>query len=300
MVILVGTLVYAADQPDANLQKQLEALAAQHQGKVALYAKDLTTGKTVAIDADTPVQTASVIKLPLMLETMYEVKAGKHSLDEKITLTKDNQVPGSGVLQFMQPGLQLTLQDTMTLMIILSDNSATDLMIDAIGVGPVNNRMEQMGLKNTHLYKKVYRPATEPMPADQKKFGLGKTTAREMAEVLESIERCDLSDKALCEKMIGIMKNQQDRNKIPRYLETVDTSETPSAVANKTGSLDHVRNDVGIVYTKRGPIVISAFTYDNQDDSWTPDNKAELLIAKMAKEIVDAWAGPGIGNSPAK
>ena len=301
LVILVATIALAADQPDANLQKKLEAMAAQHQGKVALFAKDMKTGKTIAIDADTPVQTASVIKLPLMLETMYEVKAGKHSLDEKITLTKDNQVPGSGVLQFMQPGLQLTLQDTLTLMIILSDNTATNLVIDDIGTTPVNARMEQMGLKDTYLYKKVYKPATSPMPPDQKKFGLGKTTAREMGEVLESIERCDLGDKSLCDKMIGIMKNQQDRNKIPRYLETVDTSETPSAIANKTGSLDAVRNDVGIVYTKHGPIVISAFTYDNKDQSWTPDNQAELLIAKMTKEVVDAWAEPSAtANSPTR
>jgi len=151
--------------------------------------------------------------------------------------------------------------------------------------------MEEMGLKNTYLYKKVYKPATGPMPPDQKKFGLGKTTAREMAELLESIERCDLGDKTLCDTMVGIMKNQQDRDKIPRYLEKGDTTEEISAIANKTGSLDHVRNDVGILYAKNGPIIISAFTYDNKDTSWTVDNQAEVLIAKMAKAVVDAWGG---------
>ena len=93
-----------------------------------------------------------------------------------------------------------------------------------------------------------------------------------------------------------MMEHQFWRNCIPHYLEDADTTEVPSHVANKTGSLDHVRNDVGIVYTKTGPIVISAFTYENADASWTPENEAELLIARMAKTIVDGWAPDGLGN----
>ncbi len=89
-----------------------------------------------------------------------------------------------------------------------------------------------------------------------------------------------------------MLKVQQDREMIPRYLEAIDTSEKDSAIADKIGTLDHVRNDVGAVYTKHGTIIISAFTHDNADTSWTPDNKAELLIAKMAKTIVDTWT-PG-------
>lgn len=291
MVMLVAIGAFCANQPDTQLQKQVEVLAAQHQGKLGFFAKDLTTGKTVAIDADVPVQTASVIKVPIMLEAMYEVKAGKHRLNERLKLTKENQVEGSGVLTLMQPGLEPTLQDAMTLMIILSDNTATNLVIDDIGISAVDARIAQMGLKNTYLYKKVFMPPVGPTPPDQKKFGLGKTTAREMAEILESIERCDLGDKALCEKMIGIMKNQQDRAGIPRYLEAGDTTVQTSAIANKTGAEDDVRNDVGIVYTKHGPIVISAFTYDNKDQSWTVDNSAQVLIGKLAKTVVDAWAG---------
>jgi len=92
--------------------------------------------------------------------------------------------------------------------------------------------------------------------------------------------------------MIGILKNQSVRTMIPRYLESVDTTETDSAIGNKTGSLDDVRNDVGIVYTRHGPIIISAFTYDNADHGWSVDNSAEVLVAKMAKTVVDAWAPP--------
>ena len=194
------------------------------------------------------------------------------------------------MLTLLQPGLEPTLQDAITLMITQSDNTATNMVIDVVGIPAVNARIAAMGLKNTYLYKKVFMPPQGPTPPDQKKFGLGKTTAREMAQVLESIERCDLGDPKLCKQMIGILKNQSVRNMIPRYLETVDTSETDSAIGNKTGSLDEVRNDVGIVYTKHGPIIISVFTYDNVDHGWSVDNSAEILVAKMAKMAVDAWA----------
>jgi beta-lactamase class A len=293
-ILLIGLCAIALGNYSlaGDLQDKVQALAAAHQGKVAFFAKDVKTGATVAIDADTPVQTASVIKLPIMIEAMYEVKAGKHRLDEKLKLTKDNQVEGSGVLVMMQPGLELTLEDVITLMIVESDNTATNMMIDFLGLPAINARITAMGLKNTYLYKKVFKAPEGPMPADQKKFGLGKTTAREMASVVESIQRCDLGDKKLCDKMIGIMKNNLDPTMMPRFIETADTSEVESAVAHKTGSLDDVRNDVGIVYRKHGPIIISAFTYDNKDHSWTVDNSAAILIGKMSKTIVDAWTEP--------
>lgn len=284
----------------ADLQKQVDAIAQQHHGKVALYAKNLKTGAEVAIDADEPVQTASVIKVAILMEVFSEAKAGKLSLDERLPLTKDNQVPGSGILTFLQPGLQPTVQDAAVLMTDLSDNTATNLLIDKVTVAAVDKKITDMGLKNTWLYKKVFKPAEGPMPADQKKFGLGKTTAREMAQMFESIDRCDLGDAALCKRMLQILKDQQDNNEIPRYIQYSDTSEKPSAIAHKTGALDDVRNDVGIVYTTAGPIVISAFTWDNKDHSWTADNEAMLTIAKMSKAIVESWAPKGLNPAAAK
>jgi beta-lactamase class A len=290
-LLLGSTMVFGAD-----LQKQLNELASKHEGKVALYAKNLKTGDTVAISADAPVKTASVIKLPLMVEGMRQVKAGKIKLSDTIELTKDNQVPGSGVLAFMHTGLKLTLEDAMSLMIMLSDNTATNMVIDKVGLKPTNEWLVAKGLKSTYFYKKVYKKAEGPMPPDQKQFGLGKTTAREMGEVMESIAKCELADKALCDKMIYMLRNQQYRAMVPRYLETVDTSEDLSGVADKIGALDDVRNDVALVFTKQGPIVISAFTWDNKDESWTPENRAEILIGKMAKLIVETWAPNGINT----
>ena len=287
-------LLVAIPASCAELGRKLGALASKHKGKVAVYAKNLATGDTVAINADVPVATASVIKLPLMLQAYEQVKAGKLKLTDSLELTKENQVPGSGVLSMMDPGLKLTLKDAITLMIVLSDNTATNMLIDSVGLKPTNEMLAGMGLKDTHFYKKVYKPAEGPQPADQKKFGLGKTTAKEMAEVLESIYRCKLGDRVLCTQMISIMRQQQYRNMIPRYLEVQDTSEYLSAIGDKIGQLDDVRNDVAIVYSKKGPIIISIFTWDDADKSWTPENKAEIMMGKMAKVIVDTWSPEGL------
>ena len=288
---------------DVKLQQQLAALAAAHHGRVAVYAKQWKTGRAVAIDADLPVPTASVIKLAILFEAMEQVRAGKARWDEKITLPKGDAVGGSGVLTFFDAPLTLTLKDVLTMMVIVSDNTAANLAIDRLGLDAVNARIAWMGLKDTHLYRKVMKPPSGPMPEDQPKFGLGKTTAREMATVMERIGRCQLGapgeaqqagDAAICQVALTMLRNQFYRDTIPRYLEKLDATEDGSGTASKTGSLNAVRNDVAIVAGKDGPMVISIFTYENQDHGWTADNEGELTIGKMAKAIVDAWSPGGL------
>ncbi len=292
---------------DQGLERRLEALAGTHHGHVTLYARQLNTGKEVAIGADTPVQTASVIKLAILYEAMEQVRAGKAAWGEKLTLNKGDGVSGSGVLMFFDTPLSLTLKDALTMMVIVSDNTATNLLIDRFGVDAVNARIAAIGLKDTHLYKKIMKPPTGPMPADQPKFGLGKTTAREMATVMERIARCELAEKGevdgaterardakICEVALGMLRNQFYRTTIPRYIETLDSTEAGSGIGSKTGSLDEVRNDVAVIAGKSGPMVISIFTYGNKDQSWTPDNEAEVMIARLAREIVMAWSPEGI------
>lgn len=265
-----------------TLQGQLQTAIDAYQGKVALYATDVKSGRSVAIDADTPVPTASVIKLTILYDALEDIAEGKATFADPLTLTKQNQVQGSGVLQFFDTPLPLTLKDALWMMIIQSDNTATNLAIDRLGLQNIDNRILSLGLKNTWLYKKVFLPPLGPVPADQRTFGLGKTTAREMASVMAHFATCDTIRKDLCDAAIDMLKNQSDQAAIPRYLRGIQ-------VANKTGALDDVRNDVGIVYAKNGPIVISAFTYDNKDHSWSPDNSAQLLIGRLAEMIVDAW-----------
>ena len=296
---------------DAPLESQLRSLAAAHHGKAALYATQLNTGRTAGLDPDAVVQTASVIKLTILFEAMEQVRAGKAHWDDPVVLKPGDAVSGSGLLLFLDAPQTLTLKDILTLMVIMSDNTATNLAMDKIGLDAVNARIAWMGLENTHLYKKIGKPATEPMPPDQPKFGLGKTTPREMAEVMERIGLCRLDDpgrlkaasagplpekdQAVCAVAMKMLRNQFYRDTIPRYLEKLDTTESNgSGTASKTGSLNAVRNDVAIVAGKSGPMVLSIFTYDNVDTGWTADNEGELTIAKMAKAIVDAWSPAGI------
>src|SRR5262249_17759064 len=177
-------LISAVSLHAADLQSQLDAMAKEHKGKVALYAKNLKSGQAVQIDPDRPVKTASVIKLTILVEAFNEIKAGKRNLTDKVTLRKEDVVSGSGVLPFFDTPMTMTLKDALTQMIIESDNTATNLLIDLIGRKPVNDNITAMGLKNTYLYKKVMRPAEPGVPPDQKQFGLGKTTAKEMAAVM--------------------------------------------------------------------------------------------------------------------
>jgi beta-lactamase class A len=298
---------------DGKLQTIAESRAAEGKGRVALYAVQLKAGKSVGVDGDMPVQTASVIKLAILYEAMVGVRDGRARWDEKITLKPGEAVPGSGLLTFLDTPVTLTLKDVLTMMVIVSDNTATNLAIERFGIGPVNARMEALGLRNTHLYKKVFKPATGPMPADQPKFGLGKTTPREMATLMGYIGECKLhakgmasavggaefgpvddADRAVCGVALTMLKNQFYRETIPRYLETVDATTDGVAIASKTGSLDAVRADVAIVMGRSGPMVLSIFTYDNKDQGWTVDNEAEVTIARLAKEIVSAWSPEGL------
>ncbi|MGH9518771.1 MAG: serine hydrolase [Terriglobales bacterium] len=291
---LLAILPVSAQTP---LQQHIQAMVAAYPGHVALFAKDLRTGQTITLDADRKVKTASVIKLTLMLEAMKQVQAGKLSLGTKLPLTKANQVEGSGILQFLSPGLELTLHDAITLMITLSDNTATNMIIDAVGLVPTNALVRQLGLHNTYFYKKVFQAPSGPMPADQKQFGLGKTTPREMAELVERIYRCDLGSRPLCLAMITAMREQQDRNMVPRFLGDGNTSDGLPAIADKIGTLDDVRNDVALVYTRSGPVILSIFTYGNKDRSWGNDNQAEILVGHLAQTIVQAWSPAGLAKT---
>lgn len=311
--LLCSTLSAQTPILQQQLQQATSARASAGLGHTALFAVQLNTLKTVGIDPDLPVQTASVIKLGILYHAMAEIRAGRARWDEPITLRPHEAVPGSGILTFLDTPVTLTLKDILTLMVIVSDNTATNLAIDRFGIDPVNARLDALGLPNTHLYKKIMLPATGPMPSDQPRFGIGKTTPREMAILMQTIALCHLhqqgtattpgtanflptddQDRAVCSVALNMLKNQFYRETIPRYLESVDTSETGTAIASKTGSLDAVRNDVAIVMGKSGPMILSLFTYDNRDHGWTVDNEAEVSIAKLAQLIVNTWSPTGL------
>lgn len=302
-VIICFASSYSPAQQDAQVDAQIKTIAAAHHGHVAVFAHNLRSGQTASLLPDEPVQTASVIKMGILLDAAEQIRAGQANLEERIVLTKANQVEGSGVLGELTPPLALTLGDTLRLMVILSDNTATNMAIDRLGLAHINGTLRAAGLRQTVLYKKVYVPATAPMPPDQPKFGLGKTTAREMAAIMERFATCHLAfdnsaplpaDGKICGEILGMLRKQQDRNSLPRYLETLDTSEAGSAIGNKTGALNQVRNDVALISSKAGPIVVAAFTWENADQRWTGDNEAEQTLGKLAKAVVDRWSPQGL------
>lgn len=306
--VLSMGILRAQAAPDA-LTDRVRAIVAEHQGSVALYAENLATHQAVALSADTVVQTASVIKLGILYEALEQIRSGAAHWDDPIQLKKEDQVPGSGVLLFFDAPKQLTLKDVLTMMIVMSDNTATNLAIDRLGVEKVDARIASLGLKNTYLYKKVFTPVPPgvTMPADYKTYGLGKTTAREMASLMTKIVTCQLGkpgeppaagDAALCAVALHMLHVQFYRNAIPRYLDGMPGA-TGDSIANKTGSLNAVRVDVAAVSTKNGLVVISCFTYNNKDQSWGAEQGGEITIAKIAREIIRTWSPQGLAAWPA-
>ena len=305
LLFLVLPSVRCSAEEDQQLDQQLHTIAAAHHGRLAVYARNLRSGQTASLSPDLPVKTASTIKLGILLDAAEQIRAGKATLAEKLVLNHDNQVEGSGVLGELTAPLALTLGDTLTLMVILSDNTATNMAIDRLGLAHIDATLRAAGLKQTWLYKKVYVAPSGPMPADQPQFGLGKTTPREMAAIMERLAECRLAldgsaalpgDGPLCGALLHMLRSQQDRDSLPRYVESLDTSEHGSAIGNKAGALDQVRNDVALISTKAGPVVIGAFTFDNADQRWNGDNEGELTLAKVAQAIINRWSPAGLDS----
>jgi beta-lactamase class A len=268
----------------------------------------VATHQVVSLGADVPVQTASVIKLAILYEALEQVRAGKVHFEDRLTLTAADQVQGSGVLHFFDAPLSLSFKDVLTMMVVMSDNTATNLAIDHLGLDNIDGRIVKLGLKDTWLYKKVFTPVPPgvTMPADQKRFGLGKTTAREMTTLMGKLARCELAeagsatlpgDAALCQVALKMLHAQFYRNGIPRYLDAMPGA-TGESIANKTGSLDAVRNDVAAVSTRNGLVLLSIFTFNNQDHSWTEDQEGEETVARLARAVIEAWSPQGLAPWP--
>jgi beta-lactamase class A len=163
-----------------------------------------------------------------------------------------------------------------------------------VGVTNVNTRMASLGLTNTKVFKKVFVPLNRPLTDEEKEFGLGVTTPNEMIKLLEMIDRRQILDATACDRIIAILKKQRDHDSMQRYL----LSEPKVTIANKSGALEDLRNDVGLVYTPGGTIAFAAFAYNSKDHQWSPDNEAHLTVAKLARAVYDAWIVKGAPAPP--
>ena len=280
---LASVSLLTAPASAADLEARIAPLVKAHKGKVAVAVKHLKTGETFYLNADDAMPTASLIKLPVMVETYWQAKDEKVKLDTKLTLAKDDKVPGSGVLtNHFSDGATFPLKDAVRLMIVFSDNTATNMILDQIGIRSTNDRMAGLGFKTTRINAKVFKGSTTSIdPAATKKFGLGSTTAREMVELLELIDTGKVVSPEACKEMLGHLKACDDKEKMTRLLPP-DT-----VVAHKTGSVNASKTDAGIIYLKSGPVAVCVLTDGNEDTRWVPDNAAQVLIGKVAKEVYD-------------
>jgi beta-lactamase class A len=290
-------------EPASSLEARLAPLAKAHQGKVAIAVKHLGTGESYALNADEPMPTASLIKFPVMVETYYQAQEGQVRMSDMITLSKDDKVPGSGILTYhFSPGASFCLRDAVRLMIVYSDNTATNLVLDHIGIPSTAKRMEALGLPNTKIHSKSFRRDTSAFPERSKKFGLGSTTAHEMIRLLEMLHAGKLVSPEACREMLETMKKCDDKDKFPRFLPP------GTAVAFKTGSVNASRTSAGIIYVPKPggdpkkpelqPVAVCVMTDENKDQSWVPDNAGNLLCAKVAKEVYDYYAANNKKDQP--
>ncbi len=270
-----------------SLRPALEARIAKHHGVVGLALLDPKTGEVLAIRGDETFPTASVIKVSVLLTLFHRVQDGRLHLDDPIWLVQADQMPGSGILQFFRTPHQLMLEDAAEFMISQSDNTATNLAIDKIGIRNVNNYADSLGFHHTRLWAKVFqRAGTTIDPDSSKKYGLGVTTPLEMARMLALIYNGQAVSADASKRMNKMLLDQtQGPNEIPRYLPT------GVKVAHKTGSDDDVRNDVAIVYSPARDFVLSIFTKNNADKAWRIDNEAETLLADLGRIVYDGLAG---------
>jgi beta-lactamase class A len=272
------------------LDQQIRSKINGFQGNVSLYAKNLKTGAAYSLNGDAPTRTASTIKLAIMIETFAEASEGKLKWTEPITDSADEKVSGSGIMQDLMDGDVLPLHDLVMLMITLSDNTATNLILNRIGGNAVNARMEALGLKQTRVMRKILgdgnnlKPTpsgitTEGAKPENKKWGIGRSCPQEMVMLLEKLYKGELVSPEASAEMIAILKKQRDHGGIARDIKD-------AVVANKTGALDALRSDVGIVYTADGPIAM-AITVDGMPvPDWTEDNPGELMISGISEMLI--------------
>ena len=234
------------NKPSAKLDEQVKNLITPFKGKVSLFAKNLDNGETYTLNGDERVRTASTIKIAVMIEAFARVSEGKAKWTDEVVLTKEKKVSGSGILTELTDNLHLTLRDAVNLMMILSDNTATNLVLDVLTTDAVNARMELLGFKQIKINRKVGSGGDSIAGKDpeNKKFGLGVTTPREMVLVMEKLERGEIISATVSKEMIDLMKNEQGRYAIGRSLWDLP-------MASKYGALDRLRSAVGSFTPRR-------------------------------------------------
>ena len=285
-------------QQKSPLREELEGLAGKLKretgGDAWWYAKHLESGREEAYRADERVRTASTIKLPIMAAAFDLAERGELKWDERITLRREDIVSGSGILQEMTGGESFRVDDLVKLMIVVSDNTATNLVLERVGGDRVNGFLEGLGLAETRTLRRIRGDGTQLKAAsgwsaagqrpENARFGIGVSTSREMGRLAAMLHQGRVVSRAASRAMVEILKRQQYKDCIGRRLGS------GVVVASKSGALDALRSDVALVTGKGGTFVLAITVDGMKQVDYSEDNLGSIAIAEMAKALVNGLA----------
>jgi serine-type D-Ala-D-Ala carboxypeptidase (penicillin-binding protein 5/6) len=280
LLFSLGLLPVIESRGQDTLTRSIENLIREHAGQVAVVVKPAGEAAFLEIDSNEPFPTASLIKVPVMLEAYRQAERGDLNLDDRVVLREEDQVPGSGILTtHFSPGTEISIRDAIRLMIAFSDNTATNLVVDQIGLEATAKAMEELGFAETKLHSYVFRRESSVFPERRRKYGLGSTTASEMARLLEGLLHHEFASKEASREMLAHLYACQDRAKLARFLPA------NARISHKSGAVAAVRCDAGILETRQGPVVVVVLTSANEDQSWGEENSAEVLCGRVGEAV---------------
>jgi beta-lactamase class A len=232
----------------SRLQAEISTQVSNFPGQIGLVIKELASGRSILFNEDQRFVAASIIKLPILWELFRQSEAGALSLSARVSLREAQKVGGTGILYELCAGLQPTIGDLATLMIILSDNTATNLLIEMLGFAEINQTISQLGLNSSSLQRQM-------MDTERAKQGYENyVTAADVARLLEQIWQSEALSSASRSAMLDILKRQQLNDLLPADL----PQGTP--FAHKTGQLPGIEHDAGILLLEPATLIIVALT----------------------------------------
>jgi beta-lactamase class A len=264
----------------AVVKKSIDGLIQALPGRVGLVVKDLEAGESLAWLPDERFPAASVIKIPVLIEAFRQAEANRLSLDERILIQRSDRVGGFGILKELSSVEAVSLLDLLTLMIVISDNTAANLCIRRVGMDAVNETMATLGLRATVLQREMMDMAARERGLDN------FTSAADAARMLELLATDQILTPENSARALAILFRQQVNDRLPLLLPPV------VRVAHKTGELPGIRHDVGVLFLDNRRVVVAALTKDLA----TPlgqglvGGEASALIAKVARQVFESIA----------
>jgi beta-lactamase class A len=272
----------------AAIQREIDAFA----GTVGVAAKNLGTGEEIRVNADDETGTASTIKVPILIELFRQVEAGEVDLETKIADSPETRTPGSGILRDLSVGNPLSVRDIAILMIVVSDNTATNMLIDLLGMDRINATMTEFGFPRTQLRNRIDFPK---IGDDVKELAV--TTPGELAAIMEALATGRILNDESRAEIKRIMQMQHYLDNVPRYLpytpyaEELDKPDNGLRIANKTGGWTGFRADMALVEWPGTQYVIGIVADGDPDTRFWAENEGSRVIGRVSKLIFDHWGG---------